>query len=607
MMEGSALTNASSVQGLSAIDRVFIMTYVPLKPRVEPKPPQPKKGPSRSKPVRSTSNYDMPGIQAKLVVGASNDPLEHEADAIADRVVRSPKPAGEMPISGMTPNIQRACTECSEQDDDVVQRSAFGPSQDARPTVTAKSLTWSSTSLRGGAALSDTARMFHEPRFGVDFSGVRVHRGPEASALTHQINARAFTLGRDIYFGEGEYNERSSAGRRLLAHELTHVLQQTGRAPTEVIRPKRGDQKKQAEAPTPKQISEEFVKVSRDAYMERIERIVDPALLRSVAEELLARSWSPDDWRVVEVLAALESRSKQLAIDLDYNAQYISEVNLGVEEKWSTFDRDKLNRILDKMSPYARKLLEKELVLWPRSKGTNTRNKYIELLVDYNQREGLEPQKSVADEESRKGKFGAEEGEAIRKDLSFYAKDAEKPDGSKLYTRTTCLDFIVQYGAKRVLQSEPDRVSAATGAYSRGAAERGRKLLHGPSGSRFATELRLQKMAGPVIILHWTSCRDCKEPLSMSGHHEPSAQAVVDRLSNGGDGWYFFMASVLSEHNLMIAVHVDGDKKRYFKIQGGSAAELEGDALNNGFDKGHLPNSKLVNSRIWQFYRLPSE
>jgi hypothetical protein len=542
------------------------MTYFPLKPRVEPKQPQPKKGPSRAKPVRSTASYDVPGIQAKLVVGASNDPLEHEADAVADRIIRSPDPSSETPISGTTPNIQRART------------------------------------AGGGTALSDSARTFHEPRFGADFSGVRVHRGPEASARAHQINARAFTLGRDIYFGEGEYNEGSSSGRHLLAHELTHVLQQAGRAPTEVIRPKRGDREKKVKAPppTPKQISEELIKLHRDAYTEQIERIVDPALLRSVAEELLARPWAPDDWRVVEILAALESRSVQLAIDLAQHAQYLSEVDIGVKANGSTFDDLKLRKIIEKMSPYGRRLLEKEIVLWPRSKGTNVRNKYIELLVDYNQREGLEPQMSVADEESRKGKFGAEEGEAIRKDLSFHAKDAKKPDGSPLYTRTTCLDFIVQYGAKRVLQSEPERVSGATAAYSSGSNDRGDKLLHGKSGSRFATELRLQKMAGPVVILHWKGG-------SMSGHHEPSAQAVVDRLSNGGDGWYFFMASVLSEHNLMIAVHVNEGKKKYFKIQGGSAGEQKGDALNNGFDKGHLPNSHMVNSRIWQFYRLPSK
>jgi hypothetical protein len=66
-----------------------------------------------------------------------------------------------------------------------------------------------------------------EPRFGCDFSKVRVHTGPEASESTRELNARAYTVGRDIVFGDGWYEPRTANGRRLLAHELTHVVQQT--------------------------------------------------------------------------------------------------------------------------------------------------------------------------------------------------------------------------------------------------------------------------------------------------------------------------------------------------------------------------------------------
>jgi hypothetical protein len=66
-----------------------------------------------------------------------------------------------------------------------------------------------------------------EPRFGADFSGVRVHSGGEAAALNHDFKAQAFTRQRDIYFGSGKYNPESSTGQRLLAHELTHVVQQS--------------------------------------------------------------------------------------------------------------------------------------------------------------------------------------------------------------------------------------------------------------------------------------------------------------------------------------------------------------------------------------------
>jgi hypothetical protein len=67
-----------------------------------------------------------------------------------------------------------------------------------------------------------------ESRFGADFSGVRVHTGGEAAALNREVSAQAFTHGRDIFVGEGKYSPTSSDGQRLLAHELTHVIQQNG-------------------------------------------------------------------------------------------------------------------------------------------------------------------------------------------------------------------------------------------------------------------------------------------------------------------------------------------------------------------------------------------
>lgn len=69
-------------------------------------------------------------------------------------------------------------------------------------------------------------RSFFEPRFGAVLSGVRVHAGVTAAALAKRVNARAFTVGEDLFFGAGEYQPATSAGRRLLAHELVHTLQQ---------------------------------------------------------------------------------------------------------------------------------------------------------------------------------------------------------------------------------------------------------------------------------------------------------------------------------------------------------------------------------------------
>src|SRR6185503_10528059 len=80
----------------------------------------------------------------------------------------------------------------------------------------------------GGAPLPEAARRQFEPRFGADFSDVRVHTGPEAAASARELNAHAYTFGSDIVFGDGAYNPDTGSGRRLLAHELTHVVQQTG-------------------------------------------------------------------------------------------------------------------------------------------------------------------------------------------------------------------------------------------------------------------------------------------------------------------------------------------------------------------------------------------
>lgn len=81
-----------------------------------------------------------------------------------------------------------------------------------------------------GQPLPDSAREFFEPRFGQDFSDVQIHTGPEADTLNQTLQARAFTTGSDIFFREGEYNPESATGRELLAHELTHVVQQGGSA-----------------------------------------------------------------------------------------------------------------------------------------------------------------------------------------------------------------------------------------------------------------------------------------------------------------------------------------------------------------------------------------
>jgi hypothetical protein len=149
-----------------------------------------------------------PRLQAKLAVGAPDDVHEREADRIADQVVRMSEPAG-----------QRECVRCGET---VQATEAPGGVPALTPAAESRI-----QSLRGGGSpLPEPARSYFEPRFGHDFSRVRAHADPEASSLARSISARAFTVGNDIFFGSGELAPENQAGRELLAHELTHVIQQ---------------------------------------------------------------------------------------------------------------------------------------------------------------------------------------------------------------------------------------------------------------------------------------------------------------------------------------------------------------------------------------------
>ncbi|NTV63526.1 MAG: DUF4157 domain-containing protein [Oscillochloris sp.] len=87
----------------------------------------------------------------------------------------------------------------------------------------------------GGQALDGGVGIQMERAFGADFSGVRVHTGNQADALNQTLSARAFTVGQDIFFRDGEYSPGSASGRELLAHELTHVVQQTGAVQTKLV------------------------------------------------------------------------------------------------------------------------------------------------------------------------------------------------------------------------------------------------------------------------------------------------------------------------------------------------------------------------------------
>ncbi|MEK7728899.1 MAG: DUF4157 domain-containing protein, partial [candidate division KSB1 bacterium] len=121
----------------------------------------------------------------------------------------------------ITPLIQRQ-TEMPEEEETLQTKPSSSHTPQVTPNISANI-----NAMRGnGQPLPASARAFFEPRFGVDFSGVRVHTNGRAAETSRAVNARAFTVGKDVAFGGGQYAPESSEGRKLLAHELTHVVQQ---------------------------------------------------------------------------------------------------------------------------------------------------------------------------------------------------------------------------------------------------------------------------------------------------------------------------------------------------------------------------------------------
>lgn len=162
-----------------------------------------------------------PALQRKLAIGATDDPLENEADRVAEQVLRMPDPS--LSVAAAPPMISRKCAACEEEE--TLQREGAGP---ATPSLGEAPASVQEVLASPGQPLDPATRAFFEPRFGRDFSPVRIHTDDRAKAAANSIQAHAFTLGRNIAFAAGQYAPGTSGGRRLLAHELAHVLQQTG-------------------------------------------------------------------------------------------------------------------------------------------------------------------------------------------------------------------------------------------------------------------------------------------------------------------------------------------------------------------------------------------
>ena len=163
-------------------------------------------------------------FQPKLTVNQAGDSYEQEADAMADHVMRMTDPMQASPsfFKPAITGIQRKCQQYEEKDKFVHRKENSNAQADSTNGLDGYVSTLSSS----GTTLPQSNRMFFEPHFGHDFSNVRVHTDQAAAQSAQSINALAYTTGNNIVFNAGQYSPDSDSGKKLLAHELTHVVQQ---------------------------------------------------------------------------------------------------------------------------------------------------------------------------------------------------------------------------------------------------------------------------------------------------------------------------------------------------------------------------------------------
>jgi hypothetical protein len=170
-------------------------------------------------------------VQAKRVPTLIHDDCEREADRVATEISSRPGEQISAPIRARPGTAGRGMPyslphdEREEENDDIVADESGMPKRDGGAAAGVGPVNLPDD---GGAPIGAGERAFFEPRLGHDFSNVRVHADARAGRAVASAGALAVTVGRHIYFGPGRYQPGAASGRALVAHELTHVVQQAG-------------------------------------------------------------------------------------------------------------------------------------------------------------------------------------------------------------------------------------------------------------------------------------------------------------------------------------------------------------------------------------------
>lgn len=253
------------------------------------------------------------GLQRQLSIGSSDDPQEREADLVAERVVANASPAG------VSANVQ--------------SRGRPVPSVGAQGSDMPAPASVEETLARGGRPLDAALRGEMEQQFGHDFSGVRVHSDEAAARSAHEVAAHAYTVGNHVVFGSNQFAPGTATGRRLMAHELTHVVQQGGAGSLSLQRDEKKDKPKddaakQQPAPvTPDPSTAYFHVVVRDRGLDLGGGVLVSDLAAAKARLMQRKVDKP--WTLVLAIHASENRlGAQAPPDWQKNAVFYGEAEV---------------------------------------------------------------------------------------------------------------------------------------------------------------------------------------------------------------------------------------------------------------------------------------
>jgi hypothetical protein len=254
-------------------------------------------------------------VQAKLIVNPPDDQYEKEADSVADAVTKAPASSvqrqaepeeeEEEEIQTKMSRIQRQAEEPEEEEEEEepIQAKAVG----SRTMEVSAGLEAGINAARGsGQLLPDSVRSSLEPQLGHDFSQVHIHTDAKADKLSQQLGAKAFTSRNDVFFREGAYEPGSDSGRGLIAHELTHVVQQ-GEARVS----RQAAETEQATAKSKEEVQKEL-KDAADKLKTKLEPEYVKDLLRVTAEcQAQGMGESSYKWAMEEAVKAASAMLKR--------------------------------------------------------------------------------------------------------------------------------------------------------------------------------------------------------------------------------------------------------------------------------------------------------